>query len=519
MCVLHPPTIAGRPFRAITAEGLLEGSLPAGIGPQPLIEGEYLPLTPAFSSLTVDFGQAVRAQFEFEGDKFEIEDQRNWLDASYKSYSTAMVSGVSHARPGQEFFQQVRVKVTGPGGRQHLRTAQKLPPRLELDRAGRRGTMPAIGLGMASGNEPLSTEEANLLRGLGLDHLRVDVHLGRPSAGDDLSRAALAACDCGSGVEMALFVDSDARRELELAKKLANGLDVPIRRFLVFGESSLVTPSELLEVAREALGRLAPIFGGTNIYFAELNRDRPDPAPADGFTFSANPQVHAPDDRSLMEAPPTLADMLRLARDFLGDRPLAVSPITLLPRFNPDAPGGRTPEPPPADHRQASLLCATWTLECAAYLALERAQSVTFFETSGDGGVVGRPTHPTHLGELVAGSRFPVYDVLARLCQWAGMPTYEVRSTDPLAAFGVACRVGDVLQLCVANATEAELSLELGGLPETGCSIDVLDYEAVAFGWETGTAFASGPKQVSDRAPRELSLSPCAIAFVSFGGS
>jgi hypothetical protein len=163
-------------------------------------------------------------------------------------------------------------------------------------------------------------------------------------------------------------------------------------------------------------------------------------------------------------------------------------------------------------------MCATWTLECATYLSLERADSATFFETSGDRGVIARPTQATRLGEIVAGPRFPVYEVIARLCQWARKPTYAVRSTDPLAAFGLAHAAGDVLQMCVGNTTEEELSIQLSGLPETVCTIRVLDAETVARGW-TGseTALSSNSGEVSVKPPRELRLSPYAVGFLSLG--
>jgi len=518
--LLHPPSLAGCPFSAMTAQGPIEGSFPAGIGPQPLIDGEYLPLLPAFSSLAVELGQGVRASFDFEGDVFEFDDQSNWLDASYKSYSTPMSLGLLHADPGQPFFQQVRVTVTGPEGRRGRQPVHKVPPRLELDRSRPSGKLPSIGLGVASGTEPLTVDEQALLRRLALDHLRVDLHLGEPSVGEDLTRAAEDGAGCGSGLEIALFVEGDIDGELALAKALTDPLEVPIRRFLVFGERTLVTPEETLRVARQLLGKTAPVFGGTNIYFAELNRDRPDPASADGFAFSVNPQVHSSDDRSLMEAPPSLADMLRSARDFLGGRQIAVGPITLLPRFNPDVPedlAGSAAQTPPADHRQASLLCAGWTLECATYLAEGGARSVTFFETTGDRGVIAHQNAPTRLGGVVAGARFPVYHLLEVLGQWAGMPTHPVVSTDPLAAFGLACSPGDHLQMVVANATAEEMQLELVGLPSAPCTTSSLNAETVTASWaEDGSLSPFPSEHERERPPRELTLAPYGIEFLCF---
>ena len=112
--VLHPPALEGRKYRLLTSDGVLEGVIPEGIGPQPFVDGEYYPLLPAFRSLELDLEGPVAAHFEFSGDEFELEDQRNWLDASYKSYSTPMSLGLLHADPGQSIAQEVRVRAEGP---------------------------------------------------------------------------------------------------------------------------------------------------------------------------------------------------------------------------------------------------------------------------------------------------------------------------------------------------------------------------------------------------------------------
>ncbi len=133
----------------------------------------------------------------------------------------------------------------------------------------------------------------------------------------------------------------------------------------------------VLALARRQLARLTPnakIVGGTNAYFAELNRQRPDIATTDAVCFSINPQVHAFDDLSLIESLQAQPDTIRSARQFCGDLPLHVGPITLKPRFNPNATG---PEPPPnpeqlppqVDARQCELLAAAWTLVSISQLA------------------------------------------------------------------------------------------------------------------------------------------------------
>ena len=69
--------------------------------------------------------------------------------------------------------------------------------------------------------------------------------------------------------------------------------------------------------------------------FCELTRTRPDAATADGVAYPVTAQVHAFDDRSVLETPAAQGDQVRLARArSLAGAPVAVSPITLRPRFN-----------------------------------------------------------------------------------------------------------------------------------------------------------------------------------------
>lgn len=77
-CVLHPMELAGVPVAVETGGGLVEGSFPERISPwQPFTDFTALrwPIRPGFSAV-----------LRLEGGLFEMEDQRNWTDASYKTY-------------------------------------------------------------------------------------------------------------------------------------------------------------------------------------------------------------------------------------------------------------------------------------------------------------------------------------------------------------------------------------------------------------------------------------------------
>ncbi|MEO7649916.1 MAG: hypothetical protein ABIZ80_05575, partial [Bryobacteraceae bacterium] len=172
------------------------------------------------------------------------------------------------------------------------------------------------------------------------------------------------------------------------------------------------------------------------------------------------PQVHAFDDRSLMENLAPQGDTLRTARQFAGSKNIAVTPVTLRPRFNPQQKG---PEPPalpgrlPAriDHRQPSLLAAAWTLGSLKYLAENRAASITYFETHGWAGVM-ETARGSRMPELFASSPgmiFPLYHVLSDAAEFAGGECVASSTSDPLRAVCLAMRRGNRVRVMAANLT------------------------------------------------------------------
>jgi len=523
--ILHPPSLEGRRYRAVTDHGVLEGEFPPGIAEQPLVGGEYLPLLPGFRSLGVHLDGAD-LHFTLTGDEFELEDQRNWLDASYKTYSTPMSLGIRHSEAGESIAQEVRVRAEIPaaGGGTTSREDQRVV--IEVGRGSPGGVFPSIGLGLAWEAEALSATGRGLFEGLGLDHLRVDVRLSANNFADVVARADSIALCCGCGLELAAFVDAKSAAELDRLAAEVRALAAPLRRILAFSEHELVTSPGVVAAIRGAVGTAAPVFGGTNLYFAELNRERPDPTSADGFAFSANPQVHSADDRSLTEAPQTFFDMLQSARRFLGNVPIAVGPITLLPRFNPDAPGASTIglTEPPADERQASLVCATFTALAAKHLAAGKAASVTMFETTGPRGLFARSesqSGPTEIGSVAMppGAAFPVADVVSVWGRWQGLPAVSVGSSDALLVDAAACRIGARLEVLVANATGDTRAVELkteSGAPSRG-TIRRLDPASVAANWAAGGTSTN----FSDREEIDgvhFDLGPYALALVEIDG-
>jgi hypothetical protein len=506
-CILHPAQNAGRRFRARTPDGPLEDMLPDTIGAQLVVGGLPAPIFPSFSELEVEVADSVWARFELEGDLFETEDQRNWTDASFKTYSTPLSGGFPRpAAAGERIAQTVRLAVSGP--RDEPRDGDGV---VEIAVGGSLGlSLPAIGLGAASHDAPLTGREAELLRALGPAHVRVDVHPGEDGWRERLERDLADAATVGTAVELAVFADAPLD---ELAAVLESSRP-EIARVLAFSSDEPTSSQATVAAVRKRVGA-APVFGGTNVLFTVLNRDRPELDGLDGVAWPLNATVHADDDTSVVETAATHGDTVRSARAFCDGLPLAVTPVTFNQRFNPVATGPE-PEPSPGrlpsqvDRRQPSLLGAGWTLATAKHLAEAGAASVTYFETTGWRGVMETPVGSPPPFASSRGSVFPLYHVLADLAESDGGELRAAVSSEPLAIEAIALDGGRVL---LASLQPRPMRCRITGLDAGSGAIRRLDEKSFDLATGDPVAFRSR----SERGGLELELAPYSYVRIDLG--
>jgi D-apionolactonase len=509
ICVHHPwRETAGAAYRSRTPDGERAGNYPDLIGRQAIVEGAYQALFPAYDRLEVELAGGGSLLFEFEGDLWETEDHRNWTDANFKTYSTP----ISLGRPvpleaGQALRQRLVVtpidvpETSRAGGAVHLTIG------------GPTGTrVPPIGLGQDRDAHVPDDHERELLRALAPTHLRTEVRLDTAEWPGKLAAAKEVARATGAALEVALmFRDEHADELAEVAAALDGSA---VARLLVTwagGRTATpleTTPAHLVDVARTALARVAPdaaFVGGTEIYFTELNRTRPEHETWDGLCYSISPQIHAFTDIDVMENLDAQAETVRSARAIAGDKPVAVSPITLRRRVNfhaagdpPATPAGELPDS--VDVRQAALFGAAWTAGSVKYLSEAGAGSVTYYETTGWRGVVERADGP-ELPERFAsraGEAFPLYQPLADAIEWRDAQVLACESSDVLAAVALAVRTTDgSTRLLVANLTPREREVvvapldgevTLRRLNESTAGEATADPQAFRAGGETSTA-------------------------------
>lgn len=378
LIVLHPPACAGTAVEVSHPDGSTTSSaFPQAIAPhQPARDIAALAWHAEGTAVGLRFG----------GDVFEMEDQRNWTDASFKTYSTplSLPFPVEVSR-GERVRQSIELACTAP--------IPVLRIRIGSDPIGR---MPTVGTSATTAPdeeycEPVPSPFGPLL---------VEVDLRESAWRSALARASR---ESGSrGLDLRIVTDDpgELRRVLdELAPTIR------IERVGVFDPRSHLSEPALLDALEAELrrrGSAAPIVAGVRSHFTELNRGHERLAEWPGaLTFSTTPFMHDRAGNQLVESIQMQRIVLRDAVRIARGRELHVGPITLGARFNAvatsDAPSssgrdtraGYGPQhvPGASDPRQSAESLGAWTIASIAALASGGAASLSYFEESGPRGI------------------------------------------------------------------------------------------------------------------------------------
>ena len=249
-----------------------------------------------------------------------------------------------------------------------------------------------------------------------------------------------------------------------------------IGRILVFDDKFL-SGNTLLQQVVPALKTAfpgIPVGGGTDAYFAELNRNPPDGGLLDFINFSICPQVHAFDKLTLLENLEAQPHVVESARALLR-KPVSIGAISLKQRFNAVATDGNTESSlPETDPRQHTLFSAGWTLGSLRHLAMAGATSLNYYETVGPRGILPRhggshgPSPLLHLFQELEGADLP--EILS------------TESSHPLEIDAICLKHVEETKLLIANLGESGIPVLLEGMenrPETCCILREKGWEAI----------------------------------------
>lgn len=490
--VLHPVSgVAGSPLQIVHGDGSQETSqFPEFISPsQPILD---------IASM-VQTANGVVAEIVFSGEVFEMEDQRNWSDASYKTYCRPLSLPYPYeVPPGTVIGQAIDIRLSGSGTSRSVAagdalrlgppTGRPLPELALALEAGWRSTAPGI-----AGLQPKSTL------------LRLDL----TDAAWTKSLPTLLEAAHGQ-LDLELIVSDDASTITEELMELRVALSrsgvaprsvTPLpRAYLKSYQPQAVWPSGAPPEAAIAAARHVfsgvTVGGGMLSNFTELNRYRGAAQAGDFVTHGTTAIVHAADDDSVLQTLEALPQIFASVEAMARGKPYRLGLVSIGMRSNPygsavaDNRQGRRIPMAMADPRLDGLFGAAFLVGAVA---------------ATEGSCVERlaPAAPAGPFGLASGDACrPIWHVFAALTRLDGADRLSVFAPAGIAAIGVASPRGKAL--VIANLGAEIRPVDLGQQGQVVLLDDIQPDPA----W-----LARAPRD----AVRSLRLPPFAIAFVSFG--
>lgn len=468
--VLHPiRNVAGKPVTVTHKDGRAsEATFPELISPaQPIFDIRALRHQVA-DGLFVTC--RMEAAFPHDRDAiFEMEDQRNWSDASYKTYVGSLLNPWPYeiAR-GAKVSQRITLTFEGVAPVAADETAA--PTTLRFGE-GITGRLPAIGLGLMPAYRARAGATGTILAALDPAFFTAYVEADAGDVSATLADYAALAETLGAEVQLELILPP-GRPPAELLDETAAACEtvgLAPARVLACPAPYLrsIQPigpwpdvSDLGHIYNQARRTFpdAVVLGGMCSYFTELNRKRPPAATIDAISCTTSPIVHAADDRSVMETLEALPAVLLSMAAMAPGKPLHVGPSAIAMRHNPY---GAATAPNPAgervamaedDPRQKGLFAAAWSVGYAAGIvrgseAVGGVATLALNHLAGPSGVVDED-----------GTVRPVFHVMRALCRAGGA---EIRplDIDSEALAGLAWHHDGRDHLLVANLTAEPIRL------------------------------------------------------------
>ena len=411
LCVLHPISLADEPLEIRHPDGKREsGRFPDLVQP----DWPFREVVGISTKLP-----GFRVETSMEGETFEMEDQRNFGDASFKTYCYPQNRPYPYRiEAGQKIAQTVRIVAQPWGSR-----VEGLPP------------MPDGVAGLLFVDETLPVPLIGLCADATTDPDTFDL-----APVDYLRMPAEDAADHGLPLELSLDLSQDAEARVARALQRIASLPQPPDRVVV----SPVGARTHVDALRKGMDDVLVLVSGGSI--GDLNRSDLKADEADGVAFGFHPQSHLIDDQTLFENVEAIPDLAATAAE-RTEGPIVVGPVRL----------GRAP-----DGRTDSLLFASWLVAAIASAVRSDVDALTLFDLSGEDGLFrdGRP--------------IPAYHVLADLHEFAdGELVVGVGTARRAAGFGLV--LDESFRAIVANLTPSPLTLSVVAAGDGPHAVKVLD--------------------------------------------
>jgi hypothetical protein len=315
LVVLHPvEAMVGSTVTASHEQTTEKMVIARQLAPQPIIQGLPGAMTEPFSALLIQREDFGTLELAFGGERFELEDQRNWGDASFKSYCTPLRLGFPRAIEENTVIRHsVQAHYTPPASAPRTVASDPAP------------SADAIPLRLPVFGRVWRTDTP--LAAAAWDYLHVDL-----SGRDHRMLASLLQASGTQQLEIGLDADVEPASLADWVNVIGEHR-ARIVRILLYGQAVSLPSVAALEHWHRAMGdaftpRL-PIFAATRGYFVEFNRAVPFTPPVDGIAFPLTATVHSDDPETVMSNVGTVRDMAETARRLTKTAAVALVPLAL----------------------------------------------------------------------------------------------------------------------------------------------------------------------------------------------
>jgi D-apionolactonase len=345
-------------------------------------------------------------RLEFEGDIFETEDQRNWIDASFKTFCTPADLPIPVTlSAGSKIFQRV---IFRPVERPHPITSHESTI-IQLEKTGTYSSLPKIGFCLSSS---LSIDAVERLTSLKADHFAIEIFTSQPDWVSKFSQQCEEAYSMNAPMKIALILPEKFTDGLDQFVLLIQQNRLKIADVLLLTETKPVTDQKLInEISRVKTILPGINWGaGTSGDFKDINRNRFDATSADFISYSAHPQVHAFDDRTLVENIDGIRETGSSAALLYPGKFIHISPVTLRRRSSQTS-----------DVRQKTDLAALWAFGALRSASEGKVFELSLFETIGDNGIMSQEGKP-----------YPLYAMLEKVLRFRNHELLVLKNSEPL---------------------------------------------------------------------------------------
>ncbi len=431
-CILHPlQDLKGQPVEVTQPNGTIyQGNFPTAIDPKNPFKN--------IKRMKWKFRERWY-ELTFEGDVFETEDQRNWIDTSFKTFCTPADLPIPVTlQAGAKIHQRVMFR---PLEKLHPITSHDTTV-IHLEKKEVVSRLPKVGIMVPSDEAAHPLQAADVIKSINLDHALIEVIATQQDWIRKFSHDCESAYALGVPLSIALTLPEAFQNSLDQFILLLQQNRLNVRDVLLLSDGKPVTDQKLAdEISRLKSAVKGLQWGaGTSGDFKDLNRNRFDARNADFISFSAHPQVHAFDDRTILENKDGLCETGRSAASIYPGKQIHISPVTLQKRSIEKA-----------DVRQKTDLAALWAFGALRAASEAHVSAITLYASHGRNGIVSNDGKP-----------YPALSLLGKVTRFKNHDMIVLSNSEPLLADAMLFTSESSTTLLMVNYTDDLQTIRYG---------------------------------------------------------